>query len=147
MTADSFLAELTGRGGLLTPDEVDLPEPALGEQQLRHDAEFRTVDRTFDLVRDTVNRGIDILNDLGCGLRRLPEESLEELVVLPLTGDYRRIRQNADAVAYVDAALAVDREGEEGVLVVFADAAAVGNAGPVDGAILGRDDDGVGTHG
>ena len=92
--------------GLLDADPLALPIPALGPQKLRHDAEFRALDHGFDAVRDVVNKGIDALNGLGAGLPRLPEESLEELVVLPLTGDYRRIRQNADAIAHVDAALA-----------------------------------------
>jgi hypothetical protein len=90
---------------VVTAEPLALPEPELGPGRLRHDAEFGALDRTFDRVRDTVNTGIDVLNDLGCGLRRLPEESLQELVVLPLTGDYRRIRQNATAIGYVDAAL------------------------------------------
>ncbi|TNM36582.1 hypothetical protein FHP29_20870 [Nocardioides albidus] len=90
----------------MTALPLHLPEPALGPDRLRHDAEFRALDRTFDRIRDTVNLGIDVLNDLGVGLRRLPEESLQELVVLPLSGDYRRIRQNAEAIGYVDAAMA-----------------------------------------
>lgn len=97
----------TGRIGLLDADELPLPTPGLGEQRLRHDTEFRALDRTFDGIRDVANVGIDALNELGCGLRRLPEQSLEELVVMPLTGDYRRIRQNAEAVRHVDAAMAV----------------------------------------
>lgn len=96
-----------GDTGLLNADPLSLPEPALGEQKLRHDAEFRALDRTFDTIRDTANKAIDFLNEAGCGLRRLPEESLEELVVMPLTGDYRRIRQNADALHHIDAAMAV----------------------------------------
>lgn len=90
----------------MTAEPLVLPDPALGPDRLRHDTDFRALDRRFDRVRDTVNEGIDVLNDLGLGLRRLPEESLEELVVLPLTGDHRRIRQNAAAIGYVDAALA-----------------------------------------
>ncbi len=91
--------------GLLSAEPLDLPEPALGEDALVHDADFRVLDEGFDKVRDVVNRGIDALNELGFGLRRLPEESLTELVVLPLSGDHRRIRQNADAVRHVEAAL------------------------------------------
>lgn len=85
--------------------DLRLPEPALGEQRLRHDAEFRAIDRTFDAIRDVVNLGVDALNELGLGLRRLPESSLEELVVLPLTGDHRRIRQNTEAIGRVEDAL------------------------------------------
>lgn len=91
--------------GLLAPEPLDLPTPALGEAALVHDAEFRTLDATFGNVRDVVNVGIGALNELGFDLRRLPEESLEELLVLPLTGDHRRIRQNADALRHVEAAL------------------------------------------
>lgn len=91
---------------MVTAQPLVLPEPALGPERLRHDADFRALERRFDRVRDTVNEGIDVLNGLGLGLRRLPEESLQELVVLPLTGDHRRIRQNAAAIEYVDAAMA-----------------------------------------
>ncbi len=86
-------------------EKLALADPDLGERLLHHDREFGEIDRVFDTIRDVVNKGIDVLNELGCGLRRLPEESLEELVVLPLTGDYRRIRQNAEAVVQVERAL------------------------------------------
>ena len=91
--------------GLLAPEPLELPEPALGEAELLHDADFRALDATFGRIRDVVNLGIDAFNDLGLGLRRLPEGSLEELLVLPLSGDHHRIRQNADAVRYVETAL------------------------------------------
>ena len=91
--------------GLLAPEPLELPEPAPGESELVHHADFRALDATFGKVRDVVNLGIDALNDLGFGLRRLPEESLEELLVLPLSGDHHRIRQNADAVRHVETAL------------------------------------------
>ncbi|QSR27945.1 hypothetical protein CFH99_20175 [Nocardioides aromaticivorans] len=91
--------------GLLAPEPPELPEPALGESALVHDADFRALDATFGKVRDVVNLGIDALDDLGFGLRRLPEGSLEELLVLPLSGDHHRIRQNADAVRHVETAL------------------------------------------
>lgn len=91
--------------GLLGPEPLELPEPSPGEPALVHDAGFRALDATYGTVRDVVNLGVDALNDLGFGLRRLPEESLEELLVLPLSGDHHRIRQNADAVRHVEAAL------------------------------------------
>lgn len=91
--------------GLPAPQPLELPEPSLGESAFVHDARFRAMDATFGTVRDVVNLGVDALNDLGFGLRRLPEESLEELLVLPLSGDHHRIRQNADAVRHVEAAL------------------------------------------
>lgn len=93
------------RAGLPDAEPLQLAHPALGERRLRHDPEFLALDRTFDAIRDVVNLGIDTLNDLGLGLRRLPGESLEELVVLPLTGDYRRIRQSAEAIAHLETAV------------------------------------------
>ena len=83
---------------LLPFAEPDLAPPGLGEPLLNHVEEFEEFDGAFDIVRDTVNLGIRQLNHLpGCDLPTLPEESLEELLVLPFSGDYRRIRQSAEA--------------------------------------------------
>ncbi|NPC98837.1 WXG100 family type VII secretion target [Nocardioides sp. zg-DK7169] len=94
---------------MAVPTLVDLtlapPDP--GSRELRHDATFTAWDSTFSELRDVVNLGIDALNKAGAGLPRLPEESLEELVVLPLTGDYAAIRQNANACGDVRSALHV----------------------------------------
>lgn len=89
------------------PELVDLrlEPPPRGDAALVHDATFLAWDRTFSTLRDTVNLGIAALNSAGAGLPRLPEESLEELVVLPLTGDYGAIRQNATACRDVRDAL------------------------------------------
>jgi hypothetical protein len=105
MTDTSFLVEVTGRDGLLDATPLDLTEPDLGGHTRKHDAEFAALDATLGRVRDTVNLGIDALNHAGLGLRKLPEGSLEELLVMPLTGDYRRIRQNALATSQVRDAL------------------------------------------
>jgi len=77
--------------------DLALVEPTLGEKALHHNADFVAWDDTFDVVRDTVNFGIRQLNHVGAGLPLLPEESLEELLVQPLSGDCAQIRQNADA--------------------------------------------------
>lgn len=95
----SFLEEATGRTGLLDATPLDLTAPELGGHTLRHDAEFEALDGTLCRIRDTINLGIDALNQAGLGLRKLPDGSLEELLVMPLTGDYRRIRQNALATS------------------------------------------------
>ncbi|MDN4173867.1 hypothetical protein QWY28_12970 [Nocardioides sp. SOB77] len=79
------------------------PEPGLPE--LRHDATFELWDASVSALRDVVNTGIRTLNQVGAGLPLLPEGSLEELLVLPLTGDYGAIRQNAAACHQVAAAL------------------------------------------
>lgn len=101
----SFLVEVTGRSGLLDPAALDLTEPELGGRTRKHDAEFEALDAALCRIRDTVNLGIDALNQAGLGLRRLPDGSLEELLVMPLTGDYRRIRQNALATGQLRDAL------------------------------------------
>ncbi len=103
---DSFLVDATGRAGLLTPDELDLPAPERGDRLLRHDPEFVALDAGLSRARDTVNLGIRALNELGAGLRELPDGSLEELLIQPLTGDYPAIRQNAEACHQVGRALA-----------------------------------------
>ena len=79
-------------------EELGLIPPGLGAARLHHVEEFEEFDGLFDGVRDTINAGIRELNKLpGCELPTLPEESLEELLVLPFSGDYRRIRQSAQA--------------------------------------------------
>ena len=79
-------------------EELGLTPPGLGAARLHHVEEFEEFDGLFDAVRDTINVGILELNKLpGCELPTLPEESLEELLVLPFSGDYRRIRQSAQA--------------------------------------------------
>lgn len=82
-----------------------LETPDRGEKQLDHDATFTAWDDAFTIMRDVVNRGIDAANHAGAGLPRLPEGSLEELLILPLTGDYQTIGQNAAACADVRDAL------------------------------------------
>lgn len=102
---DSFLEDVTGRPGLLDAAPLDLGAPDLGGHTMKHDAGFAALDQALGRIRDTVNLGIDALNQAGLGLRRLPDGSLEELLVVPLTGDHRRIRQNALATGQVRDAL------------------------------------------
>ncbi|MEZ0579639.1 hypothetical protein [Nocardioides sp. MH1] len=92
---------------LLQAEPLDLAAPDLGGETIEHDEEFEALDDTLCRIRDVVNKGIDALNHAGLGLRKLPEGSLEELLVIPLTGDYRRIRQNATATGRVRDALDV----------------------------------------
>lgn len=103
---DSFLEGVTGRTGLLDPDPVDLPAPDGGDHTIKHDPEFVALDRGLSGIRDVINQGIDVINGVGAGLPRLPEGSLEELLVRPLTGDYVAIRQNAAAAHHFQDALA-----------------------------------------
>lgn len=85
--------------------EIRLDPPGRGSAELAHDATFTSWDEAFTTMRDVANRGIDAVNHAGAGLPRLPEGSLEELLILPLSGDYGAIRQNAAACQDVRDAL------------------------------------------
>ncbi|MCY7397062.1 MAG: hypothetical protein LH468_13100 [Nocardioides sp.] len=87
---------------LLAP--VLLDRPPRGHGVVVHDATFQAWDRSFSFMRDVVNLGVDALNQAGASLRHLPHGSLEELLVLPLCGDYGAIRQNARACRDVSSA-------------------------------------------
>ncbi|MEV7430391.1 MULTISPECIES: WXG100 family type VII secretion target [unclassified Nocardioides] len=84
---------------------LHLVDPEPGAAQLRHDTTFQLWDASISALRDVVNTGIRVLNQVGAGLPLLPEGSLEELLVQPLTGDYGAIRQNAAACHQVADAL------------------------------------------
>lgn len=85
--------------------DLALDPPRVGDRELHHDETFTTWDRVFSGVRDGINLAIDHLNHVGAGLPRLPDGSLEDLLVVPLTGDYRLIRQNGNACAVVQDAM------------------------------------------
>jgi hypothetical protein len=91
--------------GLPAPLPVDLSEPGGGAERA-HDPTFGAWDRGFDALRDTINLGIRAINEVGAGLRELPHDSLEDLLVVPLSGDYATIRANAVACHQVEDALA-----------------------------------------
>ncbi|MBJ7529510.1 MAG: hypothetical protein JHD04_08325 [Nocardioides sp.] len=92
---------------LLAPEE--------GDPQRRHDATFESWDTAFSAMRDTINLGVRALNGVGAGLPELPGGSLEELVVLPLSGDYTAIRQNATACVTTGSAWAACAARIEGL--------------------------------
>lgn len=71
-----------------------------------HDPTFVAWDRSLSALRDTANVGIRALNQVGASLEELPEGSLEEVLVLPLTGDPSAIRGNAAACHDAETALA-----------------------------------------
>lgn len=85
---------------------IRLAPPAYGDPALAHDATFSSWDRSLSAMRDVVNLGIGALNQAGAGLPELPGGSLEDYLVLPLSGDYGAIRQNAEACHQVHDALA-----------------------------------------
>lgn len=88
-------------------DEIggDLSAPAKGEDRLTHDSEWKQVSEIFDTVRDKINCGIDALNGIGASIQRITEESLEELIIYPLTGNYKEIQSNGDACKKVHGAM------------------------------------------
>lgn len=100
--------------------ELDLAAPEEGADTLRHDPTFEAWDASVSGLRDIVNLGIDALNQLGAGLPRLPDGSLRELLVEPLTGDCGVIRANATACGQVRDALATVA-GNQVRLVTWAD--------------------------
>ena len=87
------------------PLPVDLSPPVGGGPERGHDPTFGAWDRGFSALRDTINLGIRVLNEVGAGLRELPDGSLEELLVVPLAGDHVAIRGNAVACHQVEDAL------------------------------------------
>lgn len=87
-----------------------LVTPSPGGQQYAddHNQTFTEIDGTWDSIRDEINGKIDWLNGLPLpDIPRLPETSLEEWVILPLSGDYRAIQANAEACEHADEAFGV----------------------------------------
>ena len=81
-----------------------LEEPPEGSQKVRgHDRTYGEIRDGFDKVRDACNEGIDKVNgwlsQAGRSeqLPRLTDDSLDEYVVYPLSGNYYRIQQNGSA--------------------------------------------------
>lgn len=84
-------------------EELPLDAPAEQSRGKGHDPAFITASETFDTVRDACNSAIDWVNGvadsvgLGRPIPSLPTTSLDQYVVYPLSGDYLRIKQNAEA--------------------------------------------------
>jgi hypothetical protein len=117
---------MAGPGLVLAgPDLTPPPEPP---DTVRHDPTFHAWDAQVCAVRDTVNRGVDAINACGFDVPRLPDGSLRELLVEPLTGDHGAIRQNALACGTVrDALVAV--AGEQTRLTAWLAPSWTGRAG------------------
>ncbi|WP_101523418.1 hypothetical protein [Nocardioides houyundeii] len=86
----------------------DLKEPSAGEDRQKHDKDWNAVSSGYDGCRDTINSAIDRINSLGVpgvDLPRLSEKSLQEHIVFPLSGNYRKIQGNAEACGFVEDAM------------------------------------------
>ena len=119
---------------------VDLAPPAEPGDTLRHDPTFEAWDAQVCALRDLANQGIRVLAGLGADVRPLPEGSLRELLVEPLSGDHGAIRQNALACRAVREAM-VTISHEQGRLAVWGAArwegrAALAHAGSVGARAL-----------
>lgn len=100
-------------------DDVDLTVPAEPGDTMRHDPTFEAWDAQVCGLRDVANHGIRVLGGLGVSVTPLPEGSLRELLVEPLSGDHGAIRQNAEACHVVREAL-VAISHHQGGLVLWA---------------------------
>lgn len=77
-----------------------LKPPPEGTQKFPkdHDEPFQTVVAGWDDARDKVNECIRWCRDKGIDIfDELPEKSLEDFIVFPLSGDYYAIQQNASS--------------------------------------------------
>ncbi|GEP36487.1 hypothetical protein NPS01_01500 [Nocardioides psychrotolerans] len=88
-----------------TAAALGLLPPREGEAERAHDATLEAWDIGLSALRDVVNLGIRAINQAGAGLSELPDGSLEELLVVPLSGDWEAIGQNAVACHQVEDAL------------------------------------------
>lgn len=115
---------------LKDPTDV-LTAPPPGEQQFPkdHDQPFQSVVTGWDDARDKINECIKWCRDHKIDIfDELPEKSLEDFIVFPLSGDYYAIQQNATACRNLSKALK-DYAYNFGLLAINASAAMKGQAG------------------
>lgn len=90
----------------ITDVTEDLSEPEEGGEELNHNGAFDTAAELWDDARDTINDGLDLVNGLGViHIDKIEVGSLRDYVVFPLSANYARIRQNANACGIVDQAM------------------------------------------
>jgi hypothetical protein len=81
-----------------------LAEPEPGNAELNHNNKFDAAATGWETAANTINWGIDILNGFGAGIDTI-ETDLRAYIVYPLSGDYAKIRANANACTNVDKAM------------------------------------------
>jgi hypothetical protein len=82
---------------LPAPLPVDLSAPDGRGPERTHDPTFGAWDRGLSALRDTINLGIRVLNEVGAGLRELPGGSLDDLLARSGGGRLPRASQRARA--------------------------------------------------
>lgn len=116
-----------------------LTAPPEGEQRFPkdHDQPFQTVVTGWDDARDKVNECIRWCRDKGIDIfDELPEKSLEDFIVFPLSGDYYAIQQNASSCRNLARAFR-DYAENFGLLALNAQLAMKGRAGAALTAHIG----------
>ncbi|MCD4525707.1 hypothetical protein [Nocardioides sp. cx-173] len=85
--------------GLRDPaDRLTAPEEGKQKFPKGHDEPFQEVVSGWDAARDKVNECIKWCRDHGIDIfEELPDKSLEDFIVFPLSGDYYAIQQNSSA--------------------------------------------------
>lgn len=84
----------------------ELVAPTVGTTKLDLPQDWQNWDSIWQEVRDTVNKILGVLSAVGLDLGfRLPDGTLVDVVVKPLTGDFDRIRANGDACTKADSGL------------------------------------------
>lgn len=86
-------------------EDLDLPAGEEGGETLDHDPLFEAAAATWDTMREHIDKVLGWARSLGVDLGTLPDTDLRGAIVVPLSGDYRKIRANADACTTLDAAM------------------------------------------
>lgn len=84
---------------LIKPKDVSavLVAPEDGDAELNHNKVFDWVADAWDGGIGTLKKGVDFLRKLGFEVPDVPDKSLRDYVVYPLSGDWGAIRGNANA--------------------------------------------------
>lgn len=90
---------ITASVRLFEPESVAdaLTDPQPGEPFLNHNNKFDWVADAWDQSIATINQGAEILRRMGMDVPNLPDQSLRERIIYPLSANYEQIRTNANA--------------------------------------------------
>jgi len=78
--------------------DIDIPVADDGDQKLTHNSEFMAIadgwNKTVGTINDLIDKLNPIIGKLGWHIDKIPWTDLEETVVFPLSGNYKRIQAN-----------------------------------------------------